>query len=440
MDNEHGLQTVRGRQVGPLPIARLNFRERVATSLWFVPGLFVLGAFVASKGLIRLDEARAIRGQSDFLVKVDSAAGAALTATVATAMLTFIAVVFSTTLVAVQVAASQYSPRIVRLFVRSRVTHVTLGVFLATFVFALNALIEIHANDQDTVPAFTIGAVYLLVLATLGMFITFVHAMVRMLRVQYLLKAVTESARPVVERDFPPAASYRTAARPSPTPVLLLRNTEDAVGVVQSMDLHALVRLAVAHGCWIEVLVAVGEYVGVGTPIAEVHGPAAPSISPADITAHFLIGGERTLIQDPGFGLRQLVDTGIRALSPAVNDPTTGVQVIDRVVDLLSGVATAPDPTGWYLDSSGEARVHRPESTFADLIRLGFTELIRYGSDAPQVTRRLFAAFAVLGDLVSPERVFLVDELRGQLDAALADAMPVAFRSVASQPDRSGLG
>lgn len=437
--DDASIGVVLGRRTHPQPIGRLNFRERVATSLWFVPLVFVIGALVASKVIIQIDLARSLRGETDFLVSVDASAGAALTNTVATAMLTFIAVVFSTTLVAVQVAASQYSPRIVRLFVRSRVTHVTLGVFLATFVFSLDALMQIRSGDQDFVPALTIGVVYLLVLATIAMFITFVHGMVRLVRVQYLLKTITDQTRPVIRRDFPDSSRYVRAARPVEEPVRLVRNDGEA-GVVQAMDLHATVGLAAQHGCWIELLVGVGDYLGTGTPVAQVHGPTEPPITADDITGHFLLGGERTLIQDPGFGLRQLVDTAIRALSPAVNDPTTAVQALNGIIDLLDDVADAPDPTGWYLDEQGVARVHRPEPTFEDLCRLGLTEIARYGADAPQVTRRLLAGYELLGDQVGEDRRHGLEALQQQLLAAMQASMPAAFLDVASQPDHAGLG
>ena len=134
-------------------------------------------------------------------------AAAALTATVAAAMLTFLGVVFATTLVAIQLAGGQYSPRIVRVFVRSRLTHLTLGTFLATFVFALNGLVSVRDGDNPLVPAVTVSMVYLLLLATLAMFVTFLHGMAKMLRVQYLLNRVTNEGRERCSTPFRPATA-----------------------------------------------------------------------------------------------------------------------------------------------------------------------------------------------------------------------------------------
>ena len=128
-------------------------------------------------------------------------------------MLTFTGVVFSTTLVAIQLAGGQYSPRVVRVFVRSTLTHVTLGIFLATFVFALNTLVETRDGSGARVPTFTILALYVMVVATLAAFITFCHGIVRLLRVQYLLRTVALHAREAIERFVPAADAYRRRPR-----------------------------------------------------------------------------------------------------------------------------------------------------------------------------------------------------------------------------------
>jgi len=210
-------------------------------------------------------------------------------------------------------------------------------------------------------------------------------------------------------------------------------------GVLQSVDRHALVRVAAERGAQVELLVEVGEYLAVATPIARVQGDRA-ALTGDDVAACFLVGGERTLIQDPGFALRQLVDVAIRALSPAVNDPTTGVQAIDRIVDLLSTVADRPAPSGWYVDDAGTARLHCREPDFARLLDLSFVEIVRYGADSPQVVRRLLAAFDVLGGLVRPAESVAIDRLRQMLDQASDGMLPGAFQAIASVPDRHGLG
>ena len=183
--------------------------------------------------------------------------------------------------------------------------------------------------------------------------------MAKMLRVQYLLDRVTSEGRPAVaRRSYPDASDYRlvTAHQAMDEAPALVSNGTN-VGVLQSIDRPPLVDLATQRDARIEMLVEVGEYVAVGDADRP-HPRPRPEhrVTGDEVAACFLIGGERTLIQDPGFVFRQLVDIAIRALSPAVNDPTTGVQAIDRMVDLLATVAARPDPTGWFADEGRHAR------------------------------------------------------------------------------------
>jgi uncharacterized membrane protein len=159
-----------------------------------------------------------------------------------------------------------------------------------------------------------------------------------------------------------------------------------------------------------------------------------------DITRFFLIGGERTFVQDPAFGFRQLADVAIRALSPAVNDPTTGVQAIDRIGDLLAITGSRPDPTGLRVDASGTVRVKRKLRNFDALIVLALTEVIRYGADAPQVVRRLHGLLDELQTTLPAERQAAITGQRSLLEAAVIATLPAPFVPVASAADREGLG
>jgi uncharacterized membrane protein len=145
-------------------------------------------------------------------------------------------------------------------------------------------------------------------------------------------------------------------------------------------------------------------------------------------------------VQDPAFGFRQLVDTAIRALSPAVNDPTTGVQAIDRICDLLAITGGRLDPTGLRVDSAGTVRVKRKLRDFDALLVLALTEVIRYGADAPQVVRRLRGAFDELESTLPQERHAAIARQRRLLDAAVSAALPAPFAAVSSTADREGLG
>lgn len=176
---------------------------------------------------------------------------------------------------------------------------------------------------------------------------------------------------------------------------------------------------------------------GVPTPVALAHGG---DLREGDVTRFFLIGGERTFVQDPAFGFRQLADVAIRALSPAVNDPTTGVQAIDRISDLLAITGSRPDPTGLRVDASGTVRVKRKLRNFDAMLVLALTEVIRYGADAPQVVRRLHGMFDELQSTLPADRQAAIGRQRSLLEAAADAALPAPFTAVASAADREGTG
>ena len=347
---------------------------------------------------------------------------------------------FATTLVAIQLAASQYSPRTVRIFIRSRITRVTLGLFLATFVFSLIILVSNRASvgsAKQFAPVVSVSVLLALTLATVFGFVVYLHTVVRLMRVQYLIEAIASESRRAIEENFPPASAYLDVEFGQPDSAPRRLDYAGTAGVISATDFHGLVTLCQRKKCWLELTVGAGEYLVHGTPIALVHGSA---LDGREVSKFFLMRGERTFVQDPAFGFRQLVDIAIRALSPAVNDPTTAVQAIDRISDLLAIMGTRPDPTGLRVDSEGAVRVKQKLRNFDGLLVLALTEIIRYGAGAPQVVRRLLHVLNELEGTLPTERHAVIARHRRLLDAAVAIALPAPFAAVASVPDREGLG
>ena len=418
---------------------RVDFRDRIGVSLWFVPTLFTIAAIALANLTIWLDERIAAPVAVRRFLVSDPATAASLSGTIAAATLAFVAVVFATTLVAIQLAASQYSPRAVRIFIRSRVTRVTLGLFLATFVFALVVVVSDRASvtsARQFAPVVSVSCLLLLTLTTVFGFVVYLHGVVRLMRVQYLLETVALETRQAIDANFPPSSAYLDVEAPSPDPTPTTIVYDGTPGVITATDLYQLVELCRARQCWMELTVGIGEYLAHGTPIARVHWGDLP---PEAIVRCFLVRGERTFSQDTAFGFRQIVDIAIRALSPAVNDPTTAIQAIDRLSDLLAVVGRRPQPSGLRVDSEGTPRLQRRIRDFDGLIVLAVTEIIRYGADAPQVVRRLRAFFDEL-EATCPERMPAIARQRAVLADAVTDALPTAFTAVAATADREGLG
>ncbi len=431
---------MRALPVQPEPLWRTRFRQRIAVSLWFLPSILAAAAIGAANLTIWLDaRVDAPIGVRPDLIS-DPGSAATFAGAIAAATLAFVAVVFATTLVAIQLAASQYSPRTVRIFIRSRVTRVTLGLFLATFVFSLIILVSSRAavtSARQFAPVVSVTTLLALTLATVFGFVAYLHGVVRLMRVQYLLEAIATESRKAIEENFPPLPAYVDAEPPAPDPAPRRLCYTGTAGVVAATDLHGLAELCRRKDCWLELTVGVGEYLAHGTPVALAHGG---DLGVLDVTRFFLIGGERTFVQDPAFGFRQLVDVAIRALSPAVNDPTTGVQAIDRIGDLLAITGGRPDPTGLRVDAVGTVRVKRKLRNFEALLVLSMTEVIRYGADAPQVVRRLRGMLDELAATLPAERQAAIGRQRRLLEAAVSAALPAPFAPVASVADREGLG
>jgi len=244
--------------------------------------------------------------------------------------------------------------------------------------------------------------------------------------VQYLLRTVARDGCRAMTGRLPPASAYRPV--PDPVSGAEVVVSEDRDGALMAVD------------AWIEVLVRPGEFVGHGAPVARIHRPPAATDADRATVGCSLIGPERSLVQDPGFALRRLVDVGRRALSPPVNDPTTAVRVIDHITDLLSRAADRPDRPGWYAGPDGVGRVRFPRVTFDDLARLGFIEITVPGAGSPQVVRRLRAAYAFLGERCDAARRGVVAGRRARLDRAVSDGLGAAFIDAAAVVDPRGFG
>ena len=216
------------------------------------------------------------------------------------------------------------------------------------------------------------------------------------------------------------------------------RGFRGVLGTVLGLDRYRLVRLAHTHGCVIELLPRIGEYVPTGGPVFAVHGGSPPRDS--EVLACLDLGRARTLYQDPTFGIRQLVDVGTQALSPAINQPSTTVQVIDRLHDLLLRLGRVPLPTGLYADSDAVVRLVEPTHEATYLLNLAFQEISQLGSSSWHVTRRLAAVYDDLGAATPEDWQPTIASLRVSLERMSREHSPNAWDEAAVVPDRLGLG
>jgi uncharacterized membrane protein len=424
-------------------LARLN--EWVRERFWSIPvALIVAGVLLAV--LVSRPDLLGLPVDWDLGHVVRIGTANTLLQVMASSMLTFVGVVFAITLVGLQLASSQLSPRVIRTFVRSGVTKTAFGVFLATFAFAVTGLA--FDNIDDTAAASrTVGAAVALLGLAIGMFIVYVTATMRLLEVGWVITAVANEARVAIRHGSPPESAYVLAERPSlgeATRTIHLssvdtRDFRGVLGTVLGLDRHQLVRLASRHDCVLELLPRIGEYVPTGGPVFAVHG--STTLQDREVLTCLDLGRARTLYQDPTFGIRQLVDVGTQALSPAINQPSTTVQVIDRLHDLLLRIGRAPIPTGLHVDSGGVVRLVEPTHDAPYLLNLAFREISQLGASSWHVTRRLAAAYDDLEAVAPEDWAPTIVDLRLSLERlSRLHAPDAGHHQAAVVPDRLGLG
>jgi uncharacterized membrane protein len=357
-------------------------------------------------------------------------------ATIAAAMITFTGLVFSITIVTLQLASSQFSPRVMRTFLRDRTTKLALSTFVATFVFALTVL---RATRADAVPGIAVTLSIVLVLVSMGVFIHYIHHTAHAIRAVAVIESVAAETRACIDRNYPadvrpprPVSSADDDSR-----AIVLTHDGDP-GIVTGFDVGRLVAWGSSARASVRLRPGVGDFVPAGAPLLEVRGIAAPDRA---VLACITIGPERTMQQDVAFGLRQLVDLASKALSPGINDPTTAVQAIDQIHDLLRRLALRPMLPGHSADTEGVVRLEYPTMTWPDYVSLGLDEVRIYGSGSLQVLRRLHYLVDDLLTIVEPGRSPPLHQqqllLTAIADRTFSDAHD---RLAARQDDAQGIG
>jgi uncharacterized membrane protein len=404
---------------------------------WFVPLLYAAGALLVSFSVPRL----ANNLLPGFVSTVSVNAAIGFYSAIASGMIALTAIVFSLTFVMVQFSATAYSPRLVLWIARDPVVSHAIGVFTATFLYALAALVWVDRDGSGRVPLAGIWVVGFLLIISVMMFIGLVQR-VGMLQVNRMLIFTGDQGREVVENLYPPIdtlPSPDSAELPrSPCLQTLLHHGDPRL--VQAANISRLVDIASKFGCIIELMVTVGDAVLDSVPIMRVYGAAA-AIPEQTLRPAITFGSERTFQQDPKYAIRLLVDIAIKALSPAVNDPTTAVQALDQIGDLLIRLGRRRLEIGAFRDSKGNLRLLMRFPAWEDFLRLGFHEIRLYGATSVQVMRRMKALMNQLISLLPEERRPALRNWQERLQSTIERTyIDTQDKIDASEEDPQGLG
>jgi uncharacterized membrane protein len=417
-------------------------REYVRSSLWFLPALFVLGS-IALWGVAGAVD-RHVEGHPPAAFTGGADAAQQLLSAIVTSMIAFTGVVFSITIVVLQLASGQFSPRVLRTFLRDRGTQSSLGIFIATFVYALLVLRDVRVpapGEPGNVPGLSVSIAVAILAVSLGVFVYYIHHIAQSIRVAWIVDAVADETRAIIEHEF--AADAADAGHDAPVPAGPPAEVIAAPrpGILLAVDKHALVRVASEADCVLVLERAVGVFVATTTPLLSVHGSTLAASQRDDAVEAVVIGIERTMEQDPAFGFRQLVDIAVRGLSPAVNDPTTAVQCLDQLHDFLQRLVSRPFRSGKLVDGGGTLRLVVPAPSWEDFLDLAFDEIRHYGAGSIQVVRRIRAAVEDLAAAAPPDRLRAIERHARLLDQAIERDFPdPEMRELARRSDHQGLG
>ena len=396
----------------------IHLWDGLRTSYWFVPGLLTSAAVALSLLTVHLDQhvqeswVRAVgwlwaggpEGARDVL------------STIASSMITVAGVTFSITIVALQLASSQFGPRVLRNFMSDTGNQVVLGTFVATFLYCLLVLRTVRSLDgRQFVPYISVTCGILLAVMSLGVLIYFVHHVSQSIRAEYLIAAVASDFNDALQRLFPdrwgsaePGSEGEDAGLSEDA---LAERLSDAFpikaehsGYLQAIEPESLMQLAAAHDLVLRLPHRPGTFITEGDVLAQVWPEARCDDNLVTrLRATFILGRDRTPRQDIQYSVNQLVEIAVRALSPGINDPYTAAVCVDWLGASLSRFACRPMPPRCRYDEHGRLRIVAEITSLADLADVAFPPIRHYGRAGMMVMRRLLDALADIAGHVQSE-------------------------------------
>lgn len=392
-----------------------HFLRSILASFWFWPLVFVVLALYLA--FVVPDISRHLSLADEYAVgelasSARAYAVAILTATAA-ADITIITFVFSTFMVVLQLASSQLSPRVLRPTLREGRAQLSMAVMTGGFVFSIASLLGVHGEQRSFAVA---GPVFVSVIWTIVIvltFLDFVGYTASRIQAPSVIRAISRETARTIQRTYgwrEPAGETR---EPELTHATTLRSPRD--GVLTGINVQGLTAWGNRWNTLVELEVGLGSYVSAGVRIGRVLSDRESHMSGSPLR-FLVIENERTLRGDPPYGFRLLVDIANRALSPAINDPTTAVQVLDELQSLLVLLAGRPERPGRVYDKGDVLRLKVPTMGWNAYLGLAVQEIYESGRDSSTVTQRISHMLEELSELVSGDRATAVENLRGAIE------------------------
>ncbi len=382
-----------------------KFWDSLNASFWFVPTLMVGLAIALSFLTIGIDQRLEsnIIGNLSWTYSLGPSGSRAVLSAIAGSMVSVATTAFSITIVALQLASSQFGPRLLRNFMQDTGNQVVLGTFISTFVYSLMVLRTVNeTEDNEFVPHVAVTCAIVLAIASIGVLIYFLHHAASSIQVDNIVHQVGNDLKDAIDRLFPETIGRDFTDSEAETvnlPADFNRNsypinTKDS-GYIQAIDDGQLMQLAKDHNLILQQYP--GCFVVQGCELMRVF-PKANVTKPltAQIDQAFVLGSKRTNQQDVEFSVNQLVEIAVRALSPGVNDPFTAIRCIDQLSATLCQLAQRNIPSPYRYDDQNQLRLVALPLTFADITDTAFNQIRQNGRSSVAVTVRLLEAIAAI--------------------------------------------
>ena len=320
---------------------------------------------------------------------------------IAGSIMTVVSIVFAILLMTLTLASMQFSPRIIVSFSRDRVTQWTLGIFLGTFSYCMAALPTAHSFPQPFAPVATVLGAMVLALTCVGLLLFFIHHITQAISANNIVDRIAAETEDMIDEmmpwpHHPDLLDVSVPLRPSPSDMSVLSRDS---GYIRFIDKGRLVAVAKHYHVTVCALRRVGHFVPEGIPLLMVSKcNRLPPAGAAELLAAFDIGPTRTLQQDVEFGVLQIVDIALKAISPAVNDPTTAINCVDQLSRVLIRFASREPPDNLLYDPPGIVRASIGWVHFEQLLEVAFEQIRMYSKTDMAVSLRLLRA---LGDIAS---------------------------------------
>jgi uncharacterized membrane protein len=390
-----------------------SWRLVVRESFWFIPAVTTLLVVALAVVLVRLDRTLRFDQRPDlpwWLFGGGPEGIRAVLSTIAVTTITVTGVVFSITIVALQLASSQFSPLVLRTFRADRGNQVVLGFFIATFTYSLLVLRSVLSPEQGTkgfVPVIATTVAIGLALVSVTLLIYFIHHAARSIQASTIIERASNDTLALIRHLFPedvgePGESYPSSALPRSEAAVVVAKQG---GYFQAVDGDTLFDLSEEQTLTVHVERVPGDYVLPGSVLATIWPKTSVDEEMEEqVRSAFLIGPERTLQSDVELGIRQISDIAIKALSPGINDPTTAMLCIDRLSEALVQLGRRQRPSHVRTGGDGDVRVALIGPSFAHLVDVAFSQIRRYGARDATLGSHLAATLGRIAAMVPPER------------------------------------